>query len=170
MPESVERAFERHAAFERVDDGYEYTTTTFEAVATASDVDAEGRDGAFGVTVRMPTLDAAVEGETVADVVEEGWFETLELRLEDAFDVARTSDFDDPDVSRVRGDVVVSLSFLAWNADGGVDDVKTIVDYVEGTYAQGIIPGYTYRSPVADIVERAMVRGDGDDGPGGPQP
>jgi hypothetical protein len=37
----------------------------------------------------------------------------------------------------------------------GVDDAAAFINYVEGTYVQGIIPGYDYREPVARLLDRA---------------
>ena len=153
-------ALAAHDAFEPgEDDAFACTTTPFDA---AVDVDrAEGkRDGVFTVTVLMPTLSAAVEGETVADVVENGWYETLELRLEDAFDVARTTTTEPVEVERASDEVRVELTFTGWDAEQGVDDAKALIDFVEGTYVQGIIPGYDYGDPVAQLRQAARQRGE----------
>ncbi|WP_255194181.1 DUF5813 family protein [Natronobeatus ordinarius] len=168
LPDPVARALENHDAFEPADDGYDLTTTVFETHVTATA--AEGsRDGEFRVTVTLPTLDAAVAGETVAPVVEDGWFETLERRLEDAFTVAHTSTHEGPRLEREDDEVRVILEYVAWDAREGVDDAKTLIEYVEGTYAQGIIPGYEYRGAAATLLENAQDRGqqaaDGDGPP-----
>ncbi|WP_440766159.1 DUF5813 family protein [Natronorubrum sp. DTA7] len=159
LPDPVARELESHDAFEpTTDDSYKLTTTVFDATVTASDA-AGKRDGAFSVTVTLPTLDAAVAGEAVAPVVEDGWFETLERRLEDVFTVAHTSTHDEPTVERDATDVTVSLEYVAWNAGEGVDDAKALIEYVEGTYAQGIIPGYEYQGAAATLLENAQSRG-----------
>ncbi|WP_435359121.1 DUF5813 family protein [Haloarchaeobius sp. DFWS5] len=156
-PDVVTRAFDRHDAFTPSTDGFELDTTVFDAVVTAGPADGE-RDGSFHVEVRLPTLDAAVAGETVHEAVEAGWFETLELRLEDTFDVATTSTHDEPTVAReTENDVViVELDFVSWTASDGVDDAKALVEFVEGTYAQGIVPGYEYHGPAAQLLENAV--------------
>ncbi|NHN46875.1 hypothetical protein G9464_04600 [Halostella sp. JP-L12] len=152
-------ALAAHGAFEPREDDFACTTTPFDAVV---DVDpAEGpRDGEFVVSVSMPTLSAAVESEDVADVVEDGWYETLELRLEDAFDVAQTTTTEPVDVGRDGDEVRVELTFTAWDAEQGVDDAKALIDFVEGTYVQGIIPGYDYGDPVAQLRQAARQRGE----------
>ncbi len=181
LPAPVATAFEAHDAFTQRDErSYALETTVFETDVTANP--AEGpRDGAFTVVVTVPTL-GAVTDDHVARVVEDGWFDTLERRLEDTFSVAQTSTHESPVVERdlEAGEVTVTLEYVAWNAREGVDDAKTVIEYVEGTYAQGIIPGYDYRGPAATLLEGALQAGqeaageaDGDidsnSGGGGPQ-
>ncbi|MFW6318318.1 MAG: DUF5813 family protein [Halorubrum sp.] len=168
LPEPVERALEDHDAFEATDGGYDLSTTVFETRVTATAAEGE-RDGEFSVEVVLPTLDAAVAGETVAPVVEDGWFETLERRLEDTFTVAHTTSHEAPRVEREDDEVRVILEYVSWDAREGVEDAKALVEYVEGTYAQGIIPGYEYRGAAATLLENAQARGqraaDGDGPP-----
>ncbi|MFP8951748.1 DUF5813 family protein [Natrialbaceae archaeon A-arb3/5] len=158
LPSPVERALDSHDAFAPTDEGYELTTTVFETAVTADDAEGK-RDGRFSVTVVLPTLDAAVAGEAVAPVVEDGWFETLERRLGDVFTVAQTSTHEEPTIERTTDDVTVTLEYLAWDAGEGVDDAKALVEYVEGNFAQGIIPGYEYRGEAATLLENAQSRG-----------
>ncbi|TMT85679.1 hypothetical protein E2L06_03350 [Haloterrigena sp. H1] len=158
LPAPVDRALDSHDAFDRTDDGYDLTTTVFETTVTAEDAEGK-RDGRFRVTVALPTLDAAVADETVADVVEDGWFETLERRLQDVFGVAHTNTYDEPTLERDAGEVRVHLEYTAWDASEGVEDAKALIEFVEGTYAQGIIPGYDYRGPAATLLENAQQRG-----------
>ncbi|MFC4436612.1 MULTISPECIES: DUF5813 family protein [Natrialbaceae] len=158
LPAAVDRELQSHDAFTATDDGYDLTTTVFETTVTATDAEGK-RDGRFHVTVTLPSLDAAVADETVAPVVEDGWFETLERRLEDTFTVANTSTHEEPTVDRDGDDVRVTLEYVAWDAGEGVDDAKTLIEYIEGTYAQGIIPGYEYRGPAATLLENAQSQG-----------
>jgi hypothetical protein len=146
------RAFDDHDAFERAsDDTFVPTSTPFEGRVTAGESDGEIT---FDVTVRVPMLDAVVEGD-VADVVEDGWYETFALRMEDAGDVTRGDHDPTVDVRR-EGDVaVVETSFSDRNERRGVDDAAAVVDYAEGTYVQGVIPGYDYRDPVTSLLSRA---------------
>ena len=158
LPTPVADALEGHDAFEPAAPGYELTTTVFDATVSATD--AEGpRDGAFRVTIRLPTLGAAVSGDAVADIVETDWFETLERRLEDVFTVANTSTHDDPVVTREDEEVLVTLEYVAWDAGEGVEDAKALIEFVEGTYAQGLIPGYDYQGAAATLLESAQQRG-----------
>ncbi|WP_293027310.1 DUF5813 family protein [Natronococcus sp.] len=158
LPRPVERELEGHGAFDALEDGYELTTTVFETRIDATDAEGK-RDGRFRVTVSLPPLDAAVDSETVAPVVEDGWFETLERRLEDTFTVAHTSTHEVPTVERNGDTVRVTLEYVAWDAREGVEDAKALIEYVEGTYAQGLIPGYEYRGPAATLLENAQSHG-----------
>ncbi len=158
LPAPVDRELGVHDDFTPTDDGYDLTTTVFETTVTADEADGK-RDGEFTVTVVLPTLDAAVDGESVASVVEDGWFETLERRLEDVFGVAHTSTHGDPIADRDGEKITVTLEYVAWNAAEGVADAKALIEFVEGTYAQGIIPGYDYRGEAATLIDNAADRG-----------
>ncbi|WP_226481289.1 DUF5813 family protein [Natrinema amylolyticum] len=170
LPDPVASELESHDAFDRTGDGYDLATTVFETTITADDADGK-RDGRFRVTVFLPSLDAAVADEVVADPVEDGWFETLERRLQDVFTVAHTSTHDEPVVERDADEVRVRLEYTAWDAGEGVDDAKALIEFVEGTFAQGIIPGYEYQGEAATLLENAQSRGqqaaDGDGSSGG---
>ena len=165
--ESVERAFREHPDFEKTDEGeFETPEKTFPGVVTASD-EAGGDDAhSYEVEVRAPMLDAVVEGEEVARVVEDGWFETLELRLDDAHTVA-SADAEPPEVEREGEEVVVTTALETADPDRAAEDALAIVEYVEGTWVQGIIPGYDYREPAASLRERARQNYDEGGGPGG---
>ncbi len=162
-PEAVAEAFRSHDAFTAEDGAFTTATTVTEATATASPTEGD-RAGAFSVTVTAPTIGVAAADE-VGPAVVDGWYETFALRLADAFDVARTSDFDPPSVDRGGGVVTATFEYRAWRASEGVADAKALVDYVEGTYAQGIVPGYDYEDPVASLVQQAAERGGGNGPP-----
>jgi len=162
----VDRAFAEHDAFERAEEesGVEgteqvVTTTPFDAGATAR----SREDGWwFRVVAVVPTLDAAVAGETVGPAVSDGWYETLSLRLEDAYDVLRADgETDPPALTRDTDDGEIAVEFVFEAADPrrGVDDAAALVDFVEGTYVQGVIPGYEYGDPVRSLVRRARRAG-----------
>lgn len=153
----VTRAFRDHDVFDRVGDGrFEATTTMFDAAVAASESD--GRID-YVVSVRVPSLSAAVEGD-VATVVEEGWLETFELRVADADGVVRGDHEFDPAVDLTAGEVVVEFAYTDINERRGVEDAAAIINYVEGTYVQGIIPGYDYVDPVSGLVDRARQAGE----------
>lgn len=159
--EETKRAFRQHPNFETRDQTkFESTSTPFENTTVADE-----KDG-YSVEVRAPMLDAVVEGEEVAAVVEDGWFETLELRLDDTHTVAQTDDATPPEIVRDGEEVVVSVDFEQSNPEVAADDALAIVEYVEGTWVQGIIPGYDYRAPASELVQQATQNYD-DDGPGG---
>ncbi|WP_280535750.1 DUF5813 family protein [Halopenitus sp. POP-27] len=170
---SVQRAFETDGSFERIDGStWDYTTTAFDGRVTVDPSerrDPESGTGAdsvteattFTATVTLPTL-SAVTDEHVADVVEDGWLETFELRVEDVSGVTRRSRDLDPSVRRSGSEIVVEVSLTDANTARGVADAAAFVDFVEGTYVQGIIPGYDYTEPVTSI--RSKARQHGNDG------
>lgn len=172
LPDALERELERHEAFDRAaDDAYALTTTVFDAVVTgapvaeasetADDLEETNETDAVRIVARVtvPSLEAAVTGETVAPVVAEGWLETFERRLADVFDVARTASDAEPTVEADGETVRVTLEYVARDAEQGVADAKALVEYVEGTYAQGLVPGYEYDGPAARLLENARERG-----------
>jgi hypothetical protein len=167
-PAALRRAFARRDDFHASGDAFTHETTVCTARVELAAADGD-RDGAVTLTVRVPTLHAAVDGE-VADVVADGWLETFDRRIEDAFDVARTVDHDVPAVAREGDDVVVTLGYRARSARTAVEDAKALVDFVEGTYAQGVIPGYDYGEPVASLVQRATENAQGEGGDRGGTP
>jgi hypothetical protein len=164
LPERAVRAFEAHEAFERDGEWFELTTTTFDGRVTA-----EGTDGwelVYTLEVRAPMLSTAAEG-AVGPAVEDGWFETYELRLEDT-DMAVRQDvaFDEQRVVEEAGDAVAVFVFEWGNADHAPGMAKAMAEYVEGTYMEGIVPGYEYGPPVSELLSRArQSEGDGDHGP-----
>ena len=179
--ERIERGFRQHPDFEQIGENeFETTAKPFENVVFVTD--GESGDGAestheYRVVVRTPMLDAVVAGEEVAEVVESGWFETLERRLEDAHTVAQ-SDANPPSIEREGSggetesrdeEVVVTVEFESADPEQAVEDALTVAEYVEGTWVQGIIPGYDYREPAASLRERAMQNYDeGEAGAGRP--
>ncbi|WP_254862314.1 DUF5813 family protein [Halovivax gelatinilyticus] len=166
MADAVERALDTHDAFEPGADGYVLETTVFDVSVTATAAEGE-RDGAFEVTVVVPTLSAAAV-DHVAEIVETDWAETFERHVQDAFTVARTSTHDEPVVERTDDSLRVKLAFTAWDATEGVSDAKALAEYVEGTYAQGLIPGYEYRGPARSLQTNAQQRGQEPVDGGGP--
>jgi hypothetical protein len=151
--ERAERAFRRHDSFERTEDAsYEHVTTAFDAAVTPVAADGAVR---FELTMIVPTLDAVTDDD-VAPVVEDGWYETFALRVEDVGGVTATGRDLSPSVSRDGDAVVVEMAFDDLDANRGVDDAHALVNFVEGTYVQGIVPGYDYRAPVTEILSRAQ--------------
>ena len=155
-------AFAAHDAYESDEGEYALTTTPFDGrVAVADDE--------YRVWVTMPTLDAATE-EPVEDVLENGWFETLSLRLEDAEGATRGDiDVPDPTVKQVGEEVRVEWVLVRADGTRAAEAAKALIEYAEGTYVEGIVPGYSYHSPVADLIASARTEGDGE-GERGPMP
>jgi len=154
LPTAAQEAFEVHDAYREDDGEYVLETTAFDGrvTAEAADVDWALR---YTLTVRTPTIQSAVE-EDVGPNLQEGWFETYELRLEDAPGAVRDGvDLEALDVRDESGDAVAEFTFESGNADRAPDVAKAIAEYAEGTYVEGVVPGYTYREPVAGLLGRA---------------
>jgi hypothetical protein len=157
LPGRVRRAFADHDAFESAGPAaFASTTTPFDARVTVEGV-TDGRV-AFRVELRVPTLSAAVDGH-VASVVEEGWRETFELRVADADGVTRGDHGLTPSVERVGEELVATATYEDVDERRGVEDAAALVTFVEGTYVQGIIPGYDYTDPVASLLSSARDAG-----------
>ncbi len=152
LPSRIRRAFADHTAFEQdTDSRFVSTATTFEGHVEVTETEGRFR---FAVESRVPLLGAVTE-EEVADVVENGWYETFELRTRDIGGIFRTDRELSPTVSRHADTVTVEVTLEDINPRRGVDDAAAVIDYVEGTFVQGVIPGYTYTEPVDGILQRA---------------
>lgn len=162
-PAEAERALAAHDAIAEHADEYAVTTTVFESTVSASAGEDDGQTR-WTVTVTVPSLEAATS-DHVGQAVADGWFETFERRLADA-PVAMRADLtlDELDVERRGLEVRVTFQFTWPNADRALDIAKTLVEYVEGTYVEGIVPGYSYESPVADLISQAETGGDAERG------
>jgi hypothetical protein len=158
--ERARRAAGANESFEPREDGtYAVRTTAFEG---SVEIDADGGAVVFTVTVTVPMLGAVTE-DAVAPVVEEGWFETFELRISDVDGAIRG---DDASVSvRQDGDeAVVAVELRDLDATRAAADAVAVVEYVEGTYVEGIIPGYEYTEPVTLLVQQAADAAGGSKG------
>jgi len=158
LPDRVRRAFGDHGSFERDGDGWVSTTTAFDGRVRAEPAD-EGRIR-LTVTVRVPML-SAVTADEVADVVEDGWADTFERRTVDVGGVTRKGREFDPVVERDGDEIAVTYALADINERRGVDDAGALIDFVEGTYVQGVIPGYEYTAPVSDLLSAARQQGGG---------
>lgn len=149
--ERARRAAATNESIERDEEGtYRVTTTAFEGTV---DVGADGGAAVFTVTVAVPMLDAVTEDE-VASVVEDGWFETFELRIDDVDGAIRGDDVT-ASVRRVDDEAVVEVELRDLDATRAAADAAAVVEYVEGTYVEGVIPGYEYTEPVTALINRA---------------
>jgi hypothetical protein len=157
LPSDIAASFDRAETFEPTEGGYAVTTTVFDASVTAESTERP----TYSVRVRVPTLQAATD-EEVGQTVADSWLETFERRLEDAPKSTRARvDLDAFSVERVDDTVHVEYAFTWSNPDRAADIAKTFVEYVEGTYVEGVIPGYDYVSPVADLLSNATHDGKG---------
>jgi len=168
-PDGLRRAVRRRDAGEPDGDRLELTTTPFEtAVRTRERPDGHTD---FSVTVRVPGLGAVVDGE-VAGIVADGWYDTFRRRIEDVGGLTRGDHDLSPTVTRAEdradggGTVTVEFAFDDVDPDRGLDDAAALINFVEGTYVQGVIPGYDYTEPVTELLSRAQSAAgtDGDAG------
>ncbi|MFW6018360.1 MAG: DUF5813 family protein [Halapricum sp.] len=162
LPETARDTFEAHDGYEVTNEYVRVTTTVFDGQVTVEQTTVDWNDR-YVVTVEVPTLSAAVE-EVVGPAVEDGWFETLARRLEDAPMATRANlELDEFAVERDDAGVEVTYAFTNGSESQAADIAKTLVEYVEGTYVEGIVPGYDYRPPVAGLLNQAQsgsARGD----------
>ena len=167
VPDRAVEAFESHDAFERAGEWFEVTTTAFDARAAT-----EATDGAaprYTLEVRAPTLQAATADDVGTSVLE-GWFDTYERRLEDApMAVRHDVELTERRVFEEAGDAVAVFGFERGDADQTPAIGKALAEYVEGTYVEGIVPGYEYVPPVSGLLSDARQAG-GDEAGGGPMP
>lgn len=145
---------------------YALTTTPFDtAVSITGTADGSVQ---MVLTARVPMLSAAVI-DSVGPAVEDGWFETLEVRLADAPMATRAALELDQFSLRRDGDTAIATFGFEWDdPEEAVAIARTLGEYVEGTYVEGVVPGYEYDDPVAELLARA-ASGD-DDGRRGPTP
>ena len=153
LPDRVERAFADHGSFEAVEEGvFESTTIPFEGTVRVRGVDPTTVE----VTVHAPMLSEAVaEDEEVAPIVEKDWFETFDRRMEDAhMPMGREPELD-PAVEEEAGQLVVEATLTDPDPSRVADDARAFIEYVEGTYVEGIVPGYEYDDPVDGLLDQA---------------
>ena len=158
--ERAQRAAGTNESLEPRDDGdYTVTTTAFDG-----NVEVGADEGAIVLTVTatVPMLDAATE-ESVASVVEEGWFETFELRMEDVDGAIRGGDAE-VSVRQVGDEAVIEVELRDLDATRAVADAVAVVEYAEGTYVEGIIPGYEYTGAVTQLIQQAADAAGGSEG------
>lgn len=152
LSDRVARAVDGHRAFEPAGElRFRSTTTAFDGVVDATETD----DGAsFAVTVTVPML-STVTDDDLAPIVEDGWYETFERRVTDLGAIFRVERELTPQVTHDESEATVTATLTDQNIDRGVDDAAALIHFVEGTYVQGVIPGYTYTDPVAGLLEQA---------------
>lgn len=161
LPDRVRRAFRAHDSFTPAGEAaWTFETTAFDATVTAAPTPDDDPRVRYDVVVRVPTL-SAVTAEHVASVVEEGWTETFERRVVDVGGVTRGDHTFDPTVAVADEELIVRLSVTDSNARRSVDDAGALIDFVEGTYVQGVIPGYEYTEPVDSLISSARQQGGG---------
>ena len=154
IPADVRQAFEEHDSLapRSRDAGAAVTTTVFDGTVTAS----AGETGvACTVHIAVPTLDAATADE-VGDAVAADWLRTLRRRLRDAPKATRVTVELDSFTLDTEGETVrVEYEFTHDNPSTAAAVATTFVEFVEGTYVEGIVPGYEYERPIASLLSQA---------------
>lgn len=153
IPAEAREAFEAHDSIVDTTEGFAVESTIFDGFVTAS----EGPDWkhTYTVTVFVPTLDEATV-EEIGEAVEESWQETLENRLEDAPKATRASvELHQFEIEPLGEQLQITYTFEWGEPQRATEIAKTFVEYVEGTYVEGIIPGYEYEPPVSDLLANA---------------
>lgn len=147
-----------HESFESEADEHRLSTIVFDAwvsVETRADGDQ------YTVRIRVPALDHATEDQ-VGPTVRKDWLETFERRLQDAPKATRAAvSLDDLTVEDDGDTVTVRYLFTDRDPATAVDIAKTFGEFVEGTYVEGIVPGYEYEPPVAELLSDASQGGNG---------
>ena len=155
----IEAEFADHGRFARVEERGDSAPAEFEPTTNDWGARAVVADETVELAVTVPTLSAVVN-EPVADVVEDGWYDTFERRVVDADSVTLADDVTVTDVSRADGDVTVELTMTP-RTGKAADDALALVNYVEGTWFEGVIPGYDYVEQVQSMRNRAAQNGQG---------
>ena len=57
-------------------------------------------------------------------------------------------------------EIAIEFELTEINERRGVDDAGALIDFVEGTYVQGVIPGYEYTEPLDGLLSAARRQGD----------
>jgi hypothetical protein len=158
MADHPESAFISHDSFESDADEYRITTTAFETTASVSD---DSNTPLYTVEVTVPTLQSATEDD-VGPTVAADWLETFERRLEAAPKATRSAvELEAFDVTASDETVTIRYGYHWETPRTAVDIAKTFAEYVEGTYVEGVIPGYEYTGQVAALLGDASQSGDG---------
>ncbi|MFB6110085.1 MAG: DUF5813 family protein [Halodesulfurarchaeum sp.] len=151
MSAALAAAFRSRAEFrERESGGFDLESTDFESRVRIEDGPV--------LVQELPTLDATVVGETVAAVVEEGWEETFRRRARDVDRVLDSPDAE-PEITRDGDTLRVRIELPSDQAEAP-EAALAAANYVEGTWVEGIVPGYDYDERVRAIRDRARETGD----------
>ncbi len=161
LPPAARRELNAHDAFEPTEEGFRLTTTVLDGAVVPA---AGPADHDYRLVIRAPTLAAATADE-VGDSLAEGWFETFALRLEDAPTSTRHDVTLETCDVRVEGEEVVADLAFGHDEPGAVPAIaRALVEYAEGTYVEGVVPGFDYEEPVATLLGQATQEGGGERG------
>lgn len=157
MTNEFQNAVRSHDAFESQTDGYQVTTSAFDSTVITTQQDESFQ---FTVAISVPHIRVATV-EEVGPTVATDWFETFERRLEEAPNATRkTVELDEFDVTETSSSAEIVYRFSRVSPTSGLDIAKTLTEFVEGTYVEGVIPGYEYTGAVADLLGAASQGGE----------
>ncbi len=125
--------------------------TVFTISVEPSSVDGQP---AFDLRVLVPPLGMVTE-EPIPSVVEDEWFRTFELRLADIAGATRGHHSLAVHTERGPAMIAVDITVADQNLDRALDDITAVAEYIEGTYVEGLIPGYSYTDVARTLRERA---------------
>ena len=155
-----EAAFENSEGFVGCADGFRAVDTPFDAHVRLVEQDESTVE--YVLDCQVPSLDAVVEGDTLSDALLDGWAETMARRLGDAGHATSLEALEvDCSWDRDQFEVVFRIHRPVDRAPP-IADLLALVGYLEGTYLQGLIPGYSYQEPAAGMLEQAERRGRAD--------
>lgn len=147
MTENGVAAFRAAPSYQEQETGvFEVRRLDFEGTVTVS-------EGTVRLVQEVPTLDSTVENETVAPVVEAGWEDTFERRVEDVTNLVSALT-GEPEVTKAGGLLRVTMTFEG-KPSALPEAVRNAANYVESTWVEGIIPGFEYNEQVQAIRDRA---------------
>lgn len=155
--EELHREFDTHDDFEPENDGYRVTSTPFDVEVCFSRMDEQTIR--YRCTCTVPSLEAVIENETISPVLLEGWADPMERRLQDVDHATSAIETAAVTCSWDREQFDIEIRFTR-PADAPVptDAIVAIVGYIEGTYLEGVIPGYQYGPPVDAMLASARER------------
>ena len=149
-------AFDRHSRFTVEDGTVRLAGTPFTG---AVDIGVNDETATYLITVTAPSLDAVVTDQSVSEVILAGWAETYERRIEGADGVTPEIATVDSDVEWDQHTLTVQMTVRRpATAPAPTDGIAALMQFIEGTYLQGVIPGYEYGPPVDKMLERARGR------------
>lgn len=148
---AARRAFERHETYTEAEEGFIVETTVFDSRVAVADNSAET---VYTLTIQTPTLRSAVE-EDVGPNLLDGWLETLERRVKDAPEAVHADIELTADVQSHDGQAIITLRVPFDRPERAPAVLKAMTEYVEGTYVEGVVPGFTYRPPVSKLLTSA---------------
>ena len=150
------RSLAGHDDLRETEAGYRYDQTPFTVVASVE-------EAAVVIRITVPSLTAVVVDQ-VGDAVASGWYDSFRRRVGDvdrALTVDETAVVTETEHTGETVTVTYRRSLTAPDRAGA--DVAAAAQFVEGTYLQGVIPGYEYTDPVRSMLQQASAAAGSED-------